>query len=211
MPQRPHHMVPFEHVYDVRTLHVMVTLATGWGGFWPHAGGGRADQNGARPEPLDAGATDGARESAGDNCDQPPRRTDRDTCRDCRDRGDDGRAVADPADRPAPRLEHRARHDRAARQHVDAPGPRLLDLPLVPADRHAVPARAQRVGHAARVAARLRGQGHRGLRSLRGRRLGDRRPGDLPHSHRDPVHRDHERCRPRCRGRRPVHPRRDAR
>ena len=49
------------------------------------------------------------------------------------------------------------------------------------------------------------------VRPLRRRRLGDRRPRDLPRSSRDPVHRHHERCRTRRRGRRPLHPRRDAR
>ena len=152
-----------------------------------------------------------ARVGAEEHRDQQPHRTDRDPCRDRRDRGDDGRAVADPADRPAPRHQHRARHARAARQHVDPARPRLLDLPVVPPHRDAVPARAQRVGHPARAAARLRRQGHRVVRSLRGRRLGHRRPRDLPHPHRDPVHRDHERCRARRRGRGPIHARRDAR
>ena len=115
------------------------------------------------------------------------------------------------APRPAARHQHRARNARAARVDVHDARPRLLDLPVVPLDRDAVPARAQRVGDAAHPAARLRGQGHRSVRPLRRRRFGHRRPRDLPHPHRDPVHRDHERCRTRRRSRGALHPRRDAR
>ncbi len=98
-----------------------------------------------------------------------------------------------------------------AREHVDPPRPRLLDLPVVPPHRDALPARAQRVGHPPRAPARIRGQGDRVVRSLRRRRIRRRRPRDLPHPHRDPVHRDHQRCRTRRRGRGSVHPRRHAR
>ena len=48
---------------------------------------------------------------------------------------------------------------------------------------------------------RLRRQGDRGVRPLRRRRLAGRRPGDLPDPHRHPVHRHHQRRRPRRRGR----------
>ena len=55
------------------------------------------------------------------------------------------------------------------------------------------------------------GQGHRGVRPLRRRRLAGRRPGHLPDPDDHPVRRHHQRCRPRGRGRRPLHPRRHAR
>ena len=59
--------------------------------------------------------------------------------------------------------------------------------------------------------ARVRRQGDRHLRPLRGRRLAHRRPDRLRDPPGHPVRRHHQRCRPRRRGRRPVHPRRDAR
>ena len=55
------------------------------------------------------------------------------------------------------------------------------------------------------------GQRHRLLRPLRRRRLAGHRPGHLPDPHRHPVRRHHQRCRPRRRGRRALHPGRDAR
>ena len=109
------------------------------------------------------------------------------------------------------RLQPGRRHRHPAGQHVRAEAARLLDLPVAAADRHAVPPGPQRQLHPARAPARQRRQGHRELRALRRRRLARRRPRDLPHPRRDPVHRDHQRRRPGGRGRRPLHPRRHAR
>ena len=53
--------------------------------------------------------------------------------------------------------------------------------------------------------------GHRRLRQRRRRRQHDRRHRRVPDPGRDPVRGHHQRRRPRVRGVRPVHPRRDAR
>ncbi len=112
-------------------------------------------------------------------------------------------------------LLHRAEHHRRpadpAGQHVRAAAAGLLGLPRAAAGRHAVPARAQHQRHPAGAARRLRRQGDRRVRQLRGRRLPGHRPGHLPDPGHRPDRRGHQGRRAGRRGRRPVHPRRDAR
>ncbi|CAA9369175.1 MAG: Flagellar biosynthesis protein FlhA, partial [uncultured Nocardioidaceae bacterium] len=128
-----------------------------------------------------------------------------------RDRPDAGRAHAGRADGPAHRAEPRARPARPAGRHADPAAAGLRRLPVAAAHRHAVPAGPERLLHAAGAHRRLRGQGDRGLRPHRHRRLAGRRPGDLRDPHRGAVRRHHQRRRARGRGRRPLHPRRHAR
>src|SRR4051812_25528553 len=72
-------------------------------------------------------------------CERYPAGPDRRSGRCRRHRGDDGGAAADPAARPVARLQPGRRHGHPAGEHARAAGPRLLDLPVAAAHRHAVP------------------------------------------------------------------------
>ncbi len=172
-----------------------------------HGGAGRAGGPPAEPD----------RGSPGSRSDRATTAARQDRCRDrgADRRGGDHHAARRPrallAARPADHRQHPLRARDPAHDDVREAAPRLLRLPVAAAHRDAVPARPERRVDAPRARAGLRRRGHPRLRPGRRRRLAHHRRGHLPDPRRHPVRGGHEGCRARRRGRRPLHPRRDAR
>ena len=127
-----------------------------------------------------------------------------------RHRADDGGAPAAGDARPAARRQHQPVRAGGAGRHRPRRLPEAVGVPVPAADHHHGAAGPERLVHPADPAERVRRQGHRDLRQLRGRWLGPGRAGRLPDPDRDPVRGHHGRRGAGCRGRGAVRPRRHA-